>query len=230
MTQPQDPNQPPPYGAPVPPPPPPPPYGAPPPQYGAPPPPYGAPPPGYGAPPPPQYGGPQYPGYGSGYGMPPGQRVNDPAPMGMRLLGRIIDWIVVGVVTAIPLAIFSIHIFTKSLNSDGTTTENFHFYGADYFKLALIGLLIGGAYEVGMIAGAGATLGKMAVGVRVADLATGQKPSFQQALIRWVIPAAGQLIFFLVQVLIFLSPFFDSTHRNRGWYDYAAKTIAVRTR
>jgi uncharacterized RDD family membrane protein YckC len=150
--------------------------------------------------------------------------------MGMRLLARIIDWIVVGVVSAIPLAIFSIHIFTKTLHSDGTTTDNFNFYSGDYFKLVLVGLIIWGGYEVGMIAGNGATLGKMAVGVRVADLATGQKPSFQQALIRWVIPAAGQIVFALVEIVIYLSPFFDSTHRNRGWYDYAAKTIAVRTK
>jgi uncharacterized RDD family membrane protein YckC len=70
----------------------------------------------------------------------------------------------------------------------------------------------------------------MAVGVRVAMLENGQKPTFQAALIRWAIPGAAGAIFGLLQLIVILSPFFDSTHRNRGWYDYAAKTIAVRTR
>jgi hypothetical protein len=45
-----------------------------------------------------------------------------------------------------------------------------------------------------------------------------------------VIPAVAGAIFSLLQLIVYLSPFFDSTHRNRGWYDYAARTIAVRTR
>jgi uncharacterized RDD family membrane protein YckC len=91
--------------------------------------------------------------------------------------------------------------------------------------------VVGGIYEVGMLASKGATLGKMAVGVRVAMIETGQKPTLQAALIRWVIPGvAGIIPTGLVQIIVYLSPFFDSTHRNRGWYDYAADTIAVRTR
>jgi uncharacterized RDD family membrane protein YckC len=229
MTQPYDPNQPPPYGAPVPP------YGAAlPPPYGAPssPPPYGAPePPPYGAPAAPPPGYPAAPPYGGyGYGPPPGHRVNDPAPMGMRLLARIIDALVVGVASAIPIALLSVHLFRKTVATNGGTTDTFHLYDGNYFKFVLIGLVVGGLYEVAMIAGAGATLGKMAVGVRVADLQTGHKPSVQQAAVRWVIPAVAQVVFFLLAWIVYLSPFFDATHRNRGWYDYAARTIAVRTR
>lgn len=191
--------------------PPPPPYGAPPP-----------PPPAYGAPPPPAYGGdPSY-----GYGPPPGQRVNDPAPMGMRLLARIIDGVIM-------LAVIVPIVIATGI-ADTSTSDNsasFSVTGGDFFKAALIGLVIGGLYEVGMLVTKGATLGKMAVGVRVAMLADGSKPTFGAAVTRWIIPSiAGIVPTGLIVLIIYLSPFFDSTHRNRGWYDYAAKTIAVRTK
>jgi uncharacterized RDD family membrane protein YckC len=197
MTQPYDPNQPPQYGAPTP------------------------PPPAYGASPP-QQGGGQY----GGYGPPPGQRVNDPAPMGMRLLARIIDGILM-------IAIVAVVAFALGLGDTetGDGSASFSLTGGDYFKVLLIFLAIGGVYEVGMLSSKGATLGKMAVGVRVAMLENGQKPTMQAALIRWVIPAVASVIpTGLVQLVVYLSPFFDSTHRNRGWYDYAANTIAVRTK
>ncbi|HVT63814.1 MAG TPA: RDD family protein [Mycobacteriales bacterium] len=224
MTQPYDPNQPPPYGAP---PPPPPAYGAPPPgAYGTPPPGYGTPPPGYGAPPP-QYGG---PAYGGGYGPPPGQRVNDPAPMGMRLLARIIDAILTSVIATVVSYAIGMHPFQTSTSADGTHTASFQLYNGDYFKFALITLIVTGIYEVAMLVTRGATLGKMAVGVRVAKLEDGTNPDVQAALVRWAIPGAAQALIPFLGWVIWLSPFFDSSHRNRGWYDYAAKTIAVRTK
>lgn len=203
MTQPYDPNQPPP--------PPPPPYGAPP------PPPYGAPPPQYGVPP-----------YGAGYGMPSGQGVNDPAPMGARLLARIIDGIIEFVVIIVIIAAVGIHLFNTTTTATGSSS--FSLYGGRYFEALGIGALITALYEVGMIAVRGATLGKMAVGVRVARIDNGQVPGWGPAFVRWVIPAAAGALFSLLELIVFLSPFFDSTHRNRGWYDYAAKTIAVRAR
>ncbi|HVW81706.1 MAG TPA: RDD family protein [Mycobacteriales bacterium] len=203
----------------------PPPYGAVPP----PPPPYGAPqPPPYGAvpPPPPPYGA---PAYGAGYGPPPGQRVNDPAPMGLRLLARIIDGVLTGAVAIALSYAFGMHVFSTTTNADGTTSS-FSLYDSDYFKYMLLTLVVSGVYEVWMLVSRGATLGKMAVGVRVAMMANGEKPTLQAALTRWAIPAVAGALFPLLQLIVVLSVFFDNTHRNRGWYDYAAKTIAVRTR
>ncbi|HVV75588.1 MAG TPA: RDD family protein [Mycobacteriales bacterium] len=149
--------------------------------------------------------------------------------MGMRLLARLIDGVLVFIVVIIAITASGIHIFnTSSVN--GTDSASFSLYGASYFKALLIGLVITGGYEVGMIATKGATLGKMACGVRVANIEDGRTPSFGQAVIRWIIPGVAGVIFGLLQLIVYLSPFFDSTHRNRGWYDYAAKTIAVRTR
>jgi uncharacterized RDD family membrane protein YckC len=215
MTEPNDPAAPPPYGAP------PPPYGAPPPAYGAPPSYPGA---GY-PPPPPAYGAP-----GGEYGPPPGRRVNDPADMGSRLVARLIDGIIVGVVSGVIAEAVGIHLFRTTTNADGTKGESFKLYNGDYFKFILIILIIGGLYEVVMLVSRGATLGKMAMGVRVAMLENGQKPDLGAAVVRWLIPGLAGAIFGLLQLIVYLSPFFDSSHRNRGWYDYAAKTIAVRTK
>jgi uncharacterized RDD family membrane protein YckC len=206
MTQPYDPNQPPQYGAPTPPP-----YGAPPPAYGAP-------------PPPPPYGG---PGYG-GYGPPPGQRVNDPAPMGMRLLARIMDGLLLFVISIGVSYAVGLNVF-ETTNADGTHEVRFQAYNGDYYKFSLILLVITTVYEVAMLVARGATLGKMAVGVRVARLEDGTNPDVGSAFIRSIIPGLASFIPFGTFV-VFLSPFFDSTHRNRGWYDQAAKTIAVRSR
>jgi uncharacterized RDD family membrane protein YckC len=146
--------------------------------------------------------------------------------MGMRLLARIIDGLLTAAVS-VPLAFAFGLIDTSSSDS----SASFSITGADYLKTVLLGLVITGIYEVTMLATRGATLGKMAVGVRVAMFDTGGIPTLQAALTRWSIPAVASIIpTGLVVLVVYLSPFFDSTHRNRGWYDYAAKTIAVRTR
>jgi uncharacterized RDD family membrane protein YckC len=101
MTTPDDPTQPPEYGATPPPPPPPPPppdygapqFGAPPPQYGTPPPQYGTQPPQYGTPPPPYQG---QPGYAA---MPPLR--NDYANWGLRVGSALIDYFGLGILAAI---------------------------------------------------------------------------------------------------------------------------------
>jgi uncharacterized RDD family membrane protein YckC len=161
--------------------------------------------------------------------MQPGQRVNDPAPMGLRFLARVIDGLLTSVVAVALTYAFGMHVFSTTTNADGTSAS-FSLYNADYFKYILISLIVAGVYEVGMLVKRGATLGKMAVGVRVAMMDNGEKPTLQAAFTRWSIPAVAGAIFPLLQLIVVVSVFFDSTHRNRGWYDYAAKTIAVRTK
>jgi uncharacterized RDD family membrane protein YckC len=150
--------------------------------------------------------------------------------MGMRLVARIIDGVLTGAVAIALSYALGMHVFSTSTNADGSTQATFSLYNGDYFKYMLITLIVTGGYEVGMLVSRGATLGKMAVGVRVAMMDNGEKPTTQAALTRWAIPAVAGAVFPLLQLIVVLSVFFDSTHRNRGWYDYAAKTIAVRTR
>lgn len=154
--------------------------------------------------------------------------------MGLRLVARIIDGVLIfAVVYAVAVAV-GFHPFATHtvVNTDGTTSKQFELqlYSARYFKLIALEGLLTGVYEVGMIAIWGATLGKLAMGVKVVKLSDRTLPGFIPALARWVLPALAGLVFGLLQLLLFVSPFFDPSKRNRGWYDMAAGTIAVRSR
>jgi uncharacterized RDD family membrane protein YckC len=150
--------------------------------------------------------------------------------MGMRFLARIIDGLLTGGVSIALTYALGMHVFSTTTTADGTHEASFSLYNGDYFKYILITLIVTGVYEVSMLVSRGATLGKMAVGVRVAMMDNGEKPTMQAALTRWAIPAVAGAVFPLLQLIVVVSVFFDSSHRNRGWYDYAAKTIAVRTK
>ncbi|MFE5713509.1 RDD family protein [Streptomyces sp. NPDC056501] len=83
-------------------------------------------------------------------------------------------------------------------------------------------------YEWLMISFVGATLGKMAVGLRVVKESTGGKPGLGGGFIRWIIPMAGALVCGIGQLLVYLSPFFDSTGKTQGWHDRAAGTVVIK--
>jgi uncharacterized RDD family membrane protein YckC len=219
------------------------PYGQqpPPPQYGQAPqsPPYGQPAPPY-QPPQQPYG--QAPGYGApppGYGPPqygaPGDYVNIPgagafklAGMGQRFLARLIDGLIVG----IPVVIIAIIIVAAIAPSADEIARGKSSTSVIVVLLVYVGalLLLSVAYEVGMIAARGATVGKSAMGIRVVTAATaaqrgagiGGGPAFA----RWgtmflptIIPYLGNLWL----LICYLSPLFDSTARQ-GFHDKAAKT------
>lgn len=93
----------------------------------------------------------------------------------------------------------------------------------------LVVLVLGSVYEVGFIAVRGATPGKSAVGLRVIREVDGRVPGWGSSAIRWLIPNAAGLFFVVGQFLVYLSPLFDATRRNQGWYDKAARTLVVKT-
>jgi uncharacterized RDD family membrane protein YckC len=198
-------------------------YGAP--QFGGPS--YGQPP--YGQPP---YGYSQQPAYG--YGPPLGTMPGSVASMGARLLARIIDGLLIGAVAVaimIPAGIGAFHSAHTVTNADGTTTTtlNSGFVTAVLVSLAIFAL-ISIFYEVGFIAIRGATLGKQATGVRVVRSDNGQVPGWGPSFVRWIIPTAANFVCGLLSLLVYISPFFDNTHRNQGWHDKAASTFVIRTR
>jgi len=186
---------------------------APPPDYGQPPPAappgYGqAPPPAYGQQPPPGYGQPAgygTPGYGPGYGAPQyggpvggapykGQALGLP-PIGpnslasqwKRLLARIIDGIIIAIPTAILFAVFA-----------GGDKFTGYYGGNPYsgkrFVPTLLGLVIGGAYEIWFLTNKGATPGKSILGMRVANISDGKNPEMQAAVMRWAVGSLPQLV------------------------------------
>lgn len=190
--------------------------------------------PGYGYPQAPQgvpqqgYGYPQQPGYPGGPAAP------RPASMGRRFGARLIDGVAFGVIYFILAAIGLAGSIGAAQDCDPSAADYstcvndassniVASFGAVVGMLAIVGLL----YEWLMTGLVGATLGKLAVGIRVVKADTGQKPGLGSSFIRWIIPLAGSFACGIGQLLVYLSPFWDKSGRQQGWHDKAASTMVV---
>ncbi|MFJ9755349.1 RDD family protein [Streptomyces sp. NPDC101149] len=215
------PGQPPPYGQPPPgggsgQPPPGGGSGAPPPGGGS-----GAPPPGggspYDQPPPPgsPYGGGPYGGADPLAGMPP------LADSGKRVLARIIDMILVGIVVALLSWVFR----TAEYDVDANRIESGKSLGQ-----SVIAAVLYIAYDTVMISRSGQTLGKKLLNMRVANLQDGSSPSVRTSLIR---AAVLWLPFAFCCACVWTAicggwSFFDKPYKQ-GLHDKAARTVEVST-
>ncbi|MFH9569973.1 RDD family protein [Streptomyces sp. NPDC017230] len=202
------------------------PYGTPPPgggggPYDTPPPgggggPYGTPPPGGGGP----YGGDPY--GGGSYPTDPLAGMPPLADSGKRVLARIIDMILVGIV---------VWLLSWAFNVQEYQVDGEEISVGNSFWQSLIAAVLYIAYDTYMTAKTGQTLGKKWLGLRVANLDNGATPSVQTSLIRalvlwipfafccacvWTIIAGGW-------------SFFDRPYKQ-GLHDKAAKTVVVSAR
>ncbi|GGR78778.1 hypothetical protein GCM10010252_16840 [Streptomyces aureoverticillatus] len=178
--------------------------------------PYDTPPPGGGAPPPPYGGDP----YGGGYGgqdplagMPP------LADSGKRVLARIIDMLLVGVVVWLLSLLFQ----TNEYDLDPDKVE-----AGKSFGQSLLAAVLYMAYDSYLISKTGQTLGKKWMGMRVANLNDGANPTLQTALVR---SAVLWLPFAFCCACIWTAicggwSFFDKPYKQ-GLHDKAAKTVVV---
>jgi uncharacterized RDD family membrane protein YckC len=179
-------------------------YGQQPPPYGQQPPPYGQQQP-YGQQPPPyeqQYAQPPY-GQQQGYGQPLyGQGQLQYVGVGMRFLALLIDGIIIGAVGGLLAFILR--------NAPG-------------FSGGLIGLLAI-AYFIVMEATQGATVGKMALGLRVVKM-DGSPISWSESVIRNLLRIIDGLFGYLVgAILIWTSPL------KQRLGDRVANTVVIRKR
>ncbi|MFE6285002.1 RDD family protein [Streptomyces sp. NPDC057877] len=208
--------------------------------------------PGYGGYPqqgqqPPGYGYPQAPGVPpqGGYGYPGGQPPYPGGPdmmgagprvasMGRRFGARAIDAVAFLVIYAVLGALGAVGSFAafedcdpNSANYDSCMNDAASDFigsmGAVIGAMAVIGLL----YEWLLTSMLGGTLGKLAVGIRVVNVNTGQKIGLGSSFIRWIIPIVGSLACGIGQLLVYLSPFWDKSGRQQGWHDKAASTMVV---
>ena len=156
------------------------------------------------------------------------------AGMGRRLGARLIDGVLVGVVYAVISATVlagaaGTGVFDRADPSSDEITAAQAGVIASLLTLLAVLAVITLLYEVTLIALKGATLGKMAVKIRVVRTDDGRAPGWGPSVIRWVIPQAGGLFCGIGQLLVYLSPLFDGTGRQQGWHDKAASTIVVKT-
>ncbi|MFE1956160.1 MULTISPECIES: RDD family protein [Streptomyces] len=193
--------------------------------------PQGVPPQGYGHPQQPgqPYGAyPQQPGGPMGPGVPP------LASMGRRFGARMID----GVLFFVLYAVFLAPKFTDLIDTvtacdassptyDTCVNDAVSDFQSGILPVAGLFMVLVLAYEVLMIAFVGATLGKLAVGIRVLKADDGQKPGIGGAFLRWVIPTVGSFACGIGQLLVYLSPFWDKSGRMQGWHDKVASTVVV---
>ncbi|MFE9570075.1 RDD family protein [Streptomyces sp. NPDC006692] len=207
--------------------------------------PQGVPPQGYGYPQQPgqvpgqAYGAyPQAPGTlqaNNGYINVPVLGTVEVATMGRRFGARVIDVLIIGVVYFV-LGIAGIAGAAgaakkcDAMSSDYTSCMNNASTGivAGFFGAILIFGLITLLYEWLMISFVGATLGKMALGLKVIKENTGQNPGLGGGFIRWIIPMVGAFICGIGQLLVYLSPFFDNSGKLQGWHDRAAGTLVIK--
>ncbi|MFM9369434.1 RDD family protein [Streptomyces sp. Da 82-17] len=209
--------------------------------------------PGYGYPqqapqgvPPQQAYGYQQPGYppaaqppvGHGFVQLPALGTVQLASMGSRFGARLIDGVVIGIIYGIFTAVGLLGALGLADEADKCDWRDADYYACrdDAFMNALfVGLgvmaallLITLLYEWLMISFAGATLGKMAVGIKVVKDDTGQAPGIGGGFVRWVIPQLGGLLCGIGTLLVFLSPLWDNSGRQAGWHDKAAHTLVIK--
>jgi uncharacterized RDD family membrane protein YckC len=158
------------------------------------------------------------PRLGEGAPPPPRERV-DPLPrervdarfdyagFWQRAVALLIDWLIV-VVIAMPIIVVS--------------------FGADYFSLDpvrrsgdLVIVALVGALIVGFWRYCGATPGKLAVGIKIVDAATGRAPTTMRLIIRLLCYFVSALPLYLG----FLWAAFD--RRKQGWHDKIAGTVVI---
>jgi len=145
-----------------------------------------------------------------------------------RLGARVLDGLILAALELPLLLIFVLpHIHVN--NTNGTTTVS----GASIpGGLVVLFALVSAAYEIGMVAVKGATLGKMIVGIRV-EQEDGSAVHWGAATMRWFLvsgiflipvlgPLAGFGVFLVSVVLIFVDA------RRQTVWDKAARTIVIR--
>ncbi|MFJ3924925.1 RDD family protein [Streptomyces sp. NPDC090022] len=212
--------------------------------YGSPPPPEGTPPPGgpygggagggggYPPPSPPPPGGPYGGGGPGGYGMPDPLAGMPPlADFGKRLAARVLDVLIV----AIPLFLiqlpFNNRRYTVETDQGDDVTEIIsRSYSGTGLIWTLIGIIAFVGYDWFFTQKSGQTLGKKALGLRVAMLNDGSVPPSGAALARAAVLWLPTLIccFCLWPIALIISMLVDKPYRQ-ALHDKVAKTVVVTT-
>lgn len=159
------------------------------------------------------------------------------ASISQRLVARLLDSVIIAVVSGILLtllAVVSSLIVTTDDGSGNAVLGGF----AIFIVGALVIVVIAAVYEVVMIGLWGATLGKMIMKVKVVKPRNGEVPGIGAAFMRVLIPAGvtfllslipfiGPLIGGFGAIICYLSATFDSSGRRQGWHDKVANTVVT---
>ncbi|MEV0800574.1 CHAT domain-containing protein [Kribbella sp. NPDC050281] len=140
------------------------------------------------------------------------------ASMGERFLARFIDWMLI----LLPL------IFLVPTSEPTPTGESAPTTFADtlFFLGSLLTLAV---YEVVLTARWGNTVGKRLLRLKVVRRLDGGPVGWGPSLLRWVVQLIAWIPGLLFgSIILYLSPFWDSTGGRQGWHDKLAGTIVVK--
>jgi uncharacterized RDD family membrane protein YckC len=153
------------------------------------------------------------------------------ASIGQRLLARLLDGILLGVVYFLIQFVGVVDLVTTShhvTDQYGNTTDQPSSAGMVVVAVLSLSILtIGFLYEWLMVGLFGATLGKMALSIKVVDENTGQVLGLGGALVRWLIFFLGSLACGIGVIVVYLSVLFDNSGRSQGWQDKAAHDLVI---
>jgi len=151
----------------------------------------------------------------------------DLASVGSRLGARTVDAMIGAAVTAV---IFVIVVTTNDIELDAGA-DTIDIPGGPALILRWAPIIVWGLYEVMLTHNRGQTLGKMVARIKVIGAAGEERPSWNSAGIRWVVPVVPLtlipgLVGFLISLGVGIWFLWD---RNRqGLHDKAAGTYVVR--
>lgn len=200
--------------------------------------------------PPPQQPGaqppPQQPYQQQPYPQQPGQfgqpvsTAGQPGDLGTRFIAKLIDWVLLGIVFGIVMAIAS-SIFWRGVFSPGFFDGGFG--GRLFLYNLVLGILFAGlslGYFAFMESSRGQTVGKMVMKLRV-QTADGSNPSMENAVKRniymalyvgYLIPVVGSAIVglgLLAATIYIAITINNDTQLRRGWHDQLGNTQVVKT-
>ncbi len=132
-----------------------------------------------------------------------------PAPIGRRVIAFGIDEMLVSVLIIV--------IFWDALVASQTFESHMALFNAYFFEIMAIKIL----YHTFFTMQYGASLGKMAMKIRVVELSTLGNPGLASSLNRGVFRAVSEIFFYLGFVWAMIDPY------RRGWHDRTARTLVI---
>lgn len=130
----------------------------------------------------------------------------------LRFFAAVIDLVVLVVLWVILSAVGIVDALPDGRAGEGSAVGN------------IVQAIVGFGYYVALTAAFGATLGKMALGMRVTD-ADGKRPGFGAVVMREVV---GKIVSALVILIGFFWILVDD--RRQGWHDKIGGTFVVKAK
>ena len=151
--------------------------------------------------------------------------VRELASPGKRLVARIIDVVIIGIVVVFLTIVGVAGLLVGSETEEDALAAVALFVGFGGLAFFTVLLLI---YEPTLIALKGQTLGKMAMSIMVVRAEDGEVPGWGKAIGRWILPGILGLIPIaggLLVLLVYLSLLWDD--RRQGWHDKMGTTVVI---